>query len=85
MPINFSISRKAIKPNAPLASPKACLIALVESTGSDTLVLTHLHGQAVTVRVAPQAGLAPGGQLLLAPDPARLVVFDPKTGQRIGA
>jgi multiple sugar transport system ATP-binding protein len=83
--VTLGIRPEALQCVAADAPHLACPIALVEPTGPDTLVLTHIHGQAVTVRVAPQAGLAPGGKLLLAPDPARLVVFDPKTGQRIGA
>ena len=62
-----------------------CRIDLVEPTGPDTLVLTHVNDTKVTVRLPPVGGLAPDKRVLLAPDRSRLMLFDRASGQRIGS
>jgi multiple sugar transport system ATP-binding protein len=62
-----------------------CRIDLVEPTGPDTLVLTHVNDAKVTVRLPPVGGLAPDKRVLLAPDRSRLMLFDRMSGQRIGS
>jgi len=62
----------------------ACRVDLVEPTGPDTMLLTHINGAKVVARVAPAAGLVPGAELHLAPDAGKLLLFDRQTGSRIG-
>ena len=62
-----------------------CEVALVEPTGPDTLVLTHIHGAKVVARLAPASNLQPGAVACLAPDAGKLLLFDRQSGNRIGA
>ena len=61
-----------------------CMIDLVEPTGPDTLLTTHINNSKVTVRVPPGNGWAPGAGARLVPDTGRLMLFDRQSGQRIG-
>jgi sn-glycerol 3-phosphate transport system ATP-binding protein len=58
-------------------------IEMIEQLGADTL--THIaHGGAtVVLRTPHDAGRAPGAMLSVAPDPARVHLFDPQSGARL--
>ena len=59
-------------------------IAVVEPTGSETHAIVRLAGREVTAVFRERHPLAPGAPITLAPDPARVHLFDPATGARLG-
>ena len=63
----------------PLQSLIEAQVEVIEPTGADTLVLVDLGGHEFTVRLDPEAALAPGQQARFVVDLAKLVCFDPQT------
>ena len=62
----------------------SCVVELVEPTGPDTLLLVTINGARLTARVAPLQPRSPGASAALSIDPAQAVLFDLRTGSRIG-
>ncbi|MFI7576623.1 ABC transporter ATP-binding protein [Micromonospora sp. NPDC049497] len=63
--------------------PLAVTVEAVEALGSEAIVLTRCaDGTRLTVRTGPRPGVAPGDEVRLRPDPARLHRFDATTGLR---
>ncbi|MBD8574947.1 sn-glycerol-3-phosphate ABC transporter ATP-binding protein UgpC [Pseudomonas syringae] len=60
-------------------------VQVVEPTGPDTLVFITLNQTKVCCRLAPDQAPLPGESLTLQFDPARVLLFDAATGQRLGA
>ncbi len=82
--VTLGIRPESLVQVAPGSPHLGCPIDLVEPTGPDTLVLTHVNGARTVARVSPNADLLPGTQVCLAPDSQRLLLFDRQTGDRIG-
>ena len=61
----------------------ACTVELTEPTGPDTLVFVWFNAARTTCRTHPRAAATPGGQMTLAFDLSKAVLFDPTTEQRI--
>ena len=57
-------------------------IQVVEPTGSDTFVLTHLDGQEFLVSTKERLDLEPGRSIALAPDPDQIHLFRRDSGQQ---
>jgi multiple sugar transport system ATP-binding protein len=57
---------------------------LVEPMGNEAVLYASLGAHEITARVAPAALPAPGSMVALAPDPARVHLFDAATGARLG-
>ena len=53
-----------------------CEVAVVEPTGSETLVLSRTNGQSVTAVFKDRLSVKPGERITLRPDPAKLQFFD---------
>ena len=60
-------------------------VQVVEPTGPDTLVFVSLNGIKVCCRMAPDDAPAVGQSLNLQFDPAKVLLFDANTGERLGA
>ena len=60
-------------------------VQVVEPTGPDTLVFVTLNGIKVCCRLAPDDAPAVGQSLNLQFDPAKVLLFDANTGERLGA
>ena len=60
-------------------------VQVVEPTGPDTLVFVTLNGIKVCCRMAPDDAPAVGQSLNLQFDPAKVLLFDANTGERLGA
>jgi multiple sugar transport system ATP-binding protein len=60
-----------------------CLIEMVEPTGADTLVLTHINGKEVTCRVHPTEAGRVGETQSLMFNMEKAVFFDPQTELRL--
>ena len=60
-------------------------VQVVEPTGPDTLVFVSLNGIKVCCRLAPDDAPAVGQSLNLQFDPAKVLLFDANTGERLGA
>ncbi len=60
-------------------------VQVVEPTGPDTMVFVELNQTKVCVRLAPDAAPAPGVSLNLQFEPDKVLLFDAKTGERLGA
>ncbi|MFK3793045.1 ABC transporter ATP-binding protein [Pseudomonas piscis] len=60
-------------------------VEVVEPTGPDTLVFVTLNGTKVCCRLAPDQAPAAGQNLTLQFDPARVLLFDAQSGERLGA
>ena len=58
-------------------------VEVVEPLGSDTLLFTNVLGASVTARVRPGDRPAPGAQITLRVNSARLHVFDAETGRAV--
>ena len=83
--VTLGVRPEAISLAAPGTDHLPCRVELVEPTGPDTLLLVRVNGANVVARVAPQDERAPGEMAALSFDIDKLVLFDPQTGQRIGA
>ncbi|QIH10273.1 MULTISPECIES: ABC transporter ATP-binding protein [unclassified Pseudomonas] len=59
-------------------------VQVVEPTGPDTLVFVTLNGTKVCCRLAPDQAPAAGQNLTLQFDPARVLLFDAQSGERLG-
>ena len=59
-------------------------VEVVEPTGPDTLVFVTLNGTKVCCRLAPDQAPAAGQNLTLQFDPARVLLFDAQSGERLG-
>ena len=57
---------------------------LVEPMGNEAVLYASLGAHEITARVAPAALPEPGSMVALAPDPARVHLFDAATGARLG-
>ena len=62
----------------------AAELRMVEPTGSETQLLLQLGRHPLTCVVRDRIGAAPGQAVRLALDTARMHLFDPASGQRIG-
>jgi multiple sugar transport system ATP-binding protein len=60
-------------------------VQVTEPTGPDTLVFVTLNESKVCCRLAPDVAPAVGETLTLQFDPAKVLLFDAKTGERLGA
>lgn len=60
-------------------------VQVVEPTGPDTLVFVTLNGTKVCCRLAPDQAPEAGETLTLQFDPARVLLFDAQSGERLGA
>ena len=60
-------------------------VQVVEPTGPDTLVFVNLNGSKVCCRLAPDDAPHVGESLNLQFDPAKVLLFDANTGERLGA
>ena len=60
-------------------------VQVVEPTGPDTLVFVSLNGIKVCCRMAPDDAPAVGQSLNLQFDPAKVLLFDANTGERLRA
>ncbi|WP_095169820.1 ABC transporter ATP-binding protein [Pseudomonas sp. Irchel 3H3] len=60
-------------------------VQVTEPTGPDTLVFVNLNHTKVCCRLAPDVAPAVGETLTLQFDPAKVLLFDAKTGERLGA
>ena len=58
---------------------------VIEPTGPDTLVFVNLNGSKVCCRLAPDDAPQVGQSLNLQFDPAKVLLFDANTGERLGA
>ncbi|KAF1050519.1 MAG: sn-glycerol-3-phosphate import ATP-binding protein UgpC [Stenotrophomonas maltophilia] len=56
---------------------------VLEPTGPDTLVFFSLNGSKVCCRLPPEPSLAAGQRLTLRIDPARALLFDAHSGERL--
>ena len=81
--VTLGIRPEALALAAAGADHLPCVVALVEPTGPDTLLLVQVNGAKVTARVAPQNTRAPGEIAALTFDADKLVVFDPQSKERI--
>ncbi|WP_312289446.1 ABC transporter ATP-binding protein [Stutzerimonas nitrititolerans] len=68
---------------AGLASLRA-EVQVVEPTGPDTMVFVSLNQTKVCCRLAPDAAPAPGQSLTLQLEPDKVLLFDARTGERLG-
>jgi multiple sugar transport system ATP-binding protein len=59
-------------------------VQVTEPTGPDTLVFVTLNESKVCCRLAPDIAPAVGETLTLQFDPAKVLLFDAKTGERLG-
>ncbi len=59
-------------------------VQVVEPTGPDTMVFVELNQTKVCVRLAPDSAPAPGVSLNLQFEPDKVLLFDAKTGERLG-
>ena len=59
-------------------------VQVTEPTGPDTLVFVNLNDTKVCCRMAPDVAPAVGETLNLQFDPAKVLLFDAKTGERLG-
>jgi len=73
--------------NGMAAGPKQCIVEaqveVIEPTGADTLAVVDLGGHEFTVRLEPDVQLSPGDNVRFVVDLAKLVCFDPPSGNRI--
>lgn len=60
-------------------------VQVTEPTGPDTLVFVQLNDTKVCCRLAPDVAPQVGETLTLQFDPAKVLLFDAKTGERLGA
>ena len=60
-------------------------VQVIEPTGPDTLVFVTLNGTKVCCRLAPDQAPEAGETLTLQFDPARVLLFDAQSGERLGA
>jgi multiple sugar transport system ATP-binding protein len=60
-------------------------VQVTEPTGPDTLVFVQLNDVKVCCRLAPDVAPQVGESLNLQFDPAKVLLFDAKTGERLGA
>jgi len=60
-------------------------VVVVEPTGADTQLFCRFNGQDISSLVRERVSCRPGDRIRLAPDPARVHVFDAATGARLGA
>lgn len=60
-----------------------CQVSVVEDTGSETIVLTRLGKDNVTILLREHSDLGPGDEISLAPVPGSSHYFNAKTGARI--
>ena len=68
-----------LDPDGPIAGP----VRLVEHLGAETYVLFGPEGAPFTWRVAGTPAFVSGQELRLRPEPSRLHLFDPATGDRL--
>ncbi|WP_025126849.1 ABC transporter ATP-binding protein [Pseudomonas sp. PH1b] len=59
-------------------------VQVIEPTGPDTLVFVTLNGTKVCCRLAPDQAPEAGETLTLQFDPARVLLFDAQSGERLG-
>src|SRR5690606_20231968 len=59
-------------------------VQVVEPTGPDTMVFVSLNQTKVCCRLAPDAAPAPGQSLTLQLEPDKVLLFDARTGERLG-
>jgi multiple sugar transport system ATP-binding protein len=69
-------------PAAPGAAPWR--LDLVEPMGNESVLYASLGAHEITARVAPGTPPEPGTTVALAPNPARVHLFDAATGERLG-
>jgi multiple sugar transport system ATP-binding protein len=60
-------------------------VQVTEPTGPDTLVFVTLNDSKVCCRLAPDVAPQVGESLTLQFDPSKVLLFDAKTGERLGA
>jgi multiple sugar transport system ATP-binding protein len=60
------------------------VVDVVEALGADTMVGLQVGGQSIVARLAPDVRVMPGQRVKLAPDPARIHLFDMDSGANIG-
>jgi multiple sugar transport system ATP-binding protein len=61
----------------------AATISVLEPTGSETQIFAHLGGDAINAAVRERISARPGETIPLSIDPARVHLFDDKSGARI--
>ena len=59
-------------------------VQVTEPTGPDTLVFVNLNDTKVCCRLAPDVAPQVGENLTLQFDPSKVLLFDAKTGERLG-
>ncbi|MDY7573186.1 hypothetical protein [Actimicrobium sp. CCI2.3] len=64
-------------------APYDCTAEMVEPTGPDTMVFAWFNQTRATCRTHPRAGGVPGGEITLAFDLSKAVLFDPVREERI--
>jgi multiple sugar transport system ATP-binding protein len=60
------------------------VVDVVEALGADTMVGLQIGGQSIVARLAPHVQVAPGQRVKVAPDAARIHLFDADGGANIG-
>ncbi|MFA1623906.1 ABC transporter ATP-binding protein [Rhizobium mongolense] len=61
----------------------AAAISVLEPTGSETQIFAHLGGDAIMAAVRDRIAALPGAAISLRIDPARVHLFDAKSGRRL--
>ena len=74
----------AVATGAASASSLPVSVQVVEPTGPDLLVFVTLNQTKVCCRLAPDIGCQVGSRLNLQLDPARVLLFDAASGERLG-
>jgi multiple sugar transport system ATP-binding protein len=59
-------------------------VQVIEPTGPDTMIFVSLNQTKVCCRLAPDAAPSPGESLTLQFEPSKVLLFDAKTGERLG-
>jgi ABC-type sugar transport system ATPase subunit len=76
---------RSSEPSAPLTSLGAARVLAVEHHGPVSFATCRVQARTMTVEIAPASGIAIGDEIGISADLSDLHLFDPGTGQRLGA